>query len=1122
MTEAKIGVYVCHCGTNIAGTVDVKKVAEFASTLPNVAIARDYEFMCSDPGQDLIKKDIAELGLTRVVVASCSPLMHEPTFRKACAEGGINPYLYEMANIREHCSWVTEDKDKATEKAKALVAGAVYRVRLQEELFPQQVPVNPAVLVVGGGIAGIEAALKIADSGKKVYLVEKEASIGGHMAMLDKTFPTLDCSACILTPKMVNVSRHPNIELLTYSEVIKLEGYVGNFKATIRKKPRYVDLVKCTSCGECTNACWVTVPDEFEQGIGIRKAIHRLFPQAVPNKFVIEKHLAPCKATCPANTNVQGYVVLIAQGKFKEALDLVKETNPFPSICGRVCHRPCEKECSRHLIDTPVQICYLKRFAGDVELKLGRPEPEPCEVTKKEKVAIIGAGPCGLTAAHNLCKMGYKVTVFEALDVLGGMLSAGIPPFRLPREILNIETEDVRKMGVEIRTGIRVGKDITLKKIKEMGYSAVFIATGAWNTKKMGIPNDDAEGIIDCIKFLTAVNLGQGYKLGERIVVIGGGNAALDTSRTALRLGAKEVTIIYRRSRIEMPAEPEWEIDETEREGVKVQYLVAPVKVISENGRVKGLECIKMSLSKPDAGGRRSPEPIEGTNFVIPCDNVIPAIGQVPDFGFVENSDLELKKTRWGTLEVDPDTLQTEIPWIFGGGDLTLGPATLIEAIGQGKRAAIFIDRYLQKIEPLYITERVLELPRAVIDPVLYEKKPAQEMKLTPRETRKDNFEEIELGFSEEQAVAEANRCLNCGICSECMECLKACKVEAINHLEREEIVQVDVGSVIVATGYKIFDATRMSELGYRRYPNVLTSLEFERLCSASGPTNGEILTKDGRKPESIAILHCIGSRDHHYNNYCSHICCMYSLKFAHLVGEKTQALVHELFIDMRSSGKGYEEFYDRVMEEGAEVMRGRVAEITDVAELPSEEGKLIVCCESINIGAFRRIPVDMVVLSVAIEPTENASEIGRIFNISQTPDGFFKELHPKLGPVATTTSGVFIAGCCQGPKDIPDSVAQGAAAAAASISLADMGMVEIEPISTTIDGEKCAGCKICISLCPFTAITFDEEKKVSVVTEVLCQGCGTCAAACPSGVAKAKHFTTQQILAEIEGVLSL
>jgi heterodisulfide reductase subunit A len=355
-----------------------------------------------------------------------------------------------------------------------------------------------------------------------------------------------------------------------------------------------------------------------------------------------------------------------------------------------------------------------------------------------------------------------------------------------------------------------------------------------------------------------------------------------------------------------------------------------------------------------------------------------------------------------------------------------------------------------------------------------------------------------------------------------CKWCASVCSKEAINHDMQETEMEIEVGSVVVATGYKPFDPTVFTELGYGRLPNVITSLEFEKLNNAAGPTGGEILLENGEKPQSVAILHCVGSRDHHYNNYCSHICCMYSLKFSHLVREKLHAEVHELYIDMRSSGKGYEEFYDRIMEEGIEVIRGRVSEVTNVTELPVEQGKLIVCCEDTNIGVFRRIPVDMVILSVALQAREDVAEIGHIFNISRTPDGFFKELHPKLGPFSTATAGIFIAGCCQSPKDIPDTVAQGAAAAAAAISLADMGVVETEPITTIIDAEKCAGCKICINVCPYNAIEFDEEKKISVVAEALCQGCGTCAAACPSGVAKSRHFTTAQILSEIEGVLSV
>ena len=300
--EPRIGVYVCHCGSNIAGTVDVEAVARFAQGLDSVVVARDYKFMCSNPGQELIKKDIKELGLNRVVVASCSPTMHEPTFRRVCQEAGINPYLFEMANIREHCSWVTEDKQKATEKAKALVSAAVRRVYYHQPLEAREVQINPNTLIVGGGIAGIQAALEIADSEHKVYLVEESPSIGGHMAQLDKTFPTLDCSACILTPKMTLVGAHPYIELMTYSRVEEVSGYIGNFKVNIRKKARYVDEDKCTGCGLCQTKCPWKVDSEFDAGLGKRKAIYTPFPQAVPNTPVIDtEHCAYfLKGTCRA------------------------------------------------------------------------------------------------------------------------------------------------------------------------------------------------------------------------------------------------------------------------------------------------------------------------------------------------------------------------------------------------------------------------------------------------------------------------------------------------------------------------------------------------------------------------------------------------------------------------------------------------------------------------------------------------------------------------------------------------------------------------------------------------------------------------------------------------------
>jgi len=650
--EARIGVYICHCGSNIAGTVDVEGVTEFAKGLPHVTVARHYTYMCSDPGQELIKSDIKEHGLNRIVVASCSPRMHELTFRRACESGGVNPYLFQMANIREHCSWISDDPEAATEKAKALVNAAVRRIYYQEPLETREVPVNSNTLVVGGGIAGIQAALEIANAGHDVYLVEREPSIGGHMAQFDKTFPTLDCASCIFTPLMSEVGQHPNIKLMSYSEVEEVSGYIGNFTVKIRKKARYVNEDLCTGCGVCQEKCPWKADSEFDEGLMQRKAIYISFPQAVPN--------------------------------------------------------------------VPV-----------------------------------------------------------------------------------IDTEH-------------------------------------------------------CAYFL------------------------------------------------------------------------------------------------------------KGT----------------------------------------------------------------------------------------------------------------------------------------------------------CRACEKFCEAKAIDFEQEDQIVEVDIGHIIVATGYDSFDPSVISQYGYGRYDNVITALQFERMCNASGPTDGKILLKDGSEPESVAIIHCVGSRDKNYHEYCSRVCCMYALKYSHLIKEKTNADVYQMYIDMRCFGKGYEEFYERLSDEGVNFIRGKADQITDKAVNEEEKGKLIAVCENTLLGSMMRVPVDMVILCTALEAKSDAESVTRLFNISRSGDGFFLERHPKLDPVATTTGGVFVVGCCQGPKDIPDTVAQASAAAARALAVISKGKVEIEAAVAVIDEELCSGCRICNLLCPFDAISFDEEEKVSEVNEALCKGCGVCVAACPSGAITGKHFTVEQIMAEIEGAL--
>jgi heterodisulfide reductase subunit A len=1118
MEEVKIGVYVCHCGLNIAGTVDSEGVAKYAGTLPHVVISRDYRYMCSDPGQDLIKKDIKELGINRVVVASCSPRLHEPTFRKACQDAGLNPYLYEHANIREHCSWPhATDKQRATEKAKDLVRAAVRRVYWHEALEVSEVPVNPNVLVVGGGIAGIQAALDIADGGKKVYLVERDASVGGHMIQLDRTFPTLDCSECILTPKMTDVGHHPNIELMTSSEVEEFSGFIGNFKVKVKNKPRYVDLEKCNSCGECAKVCPVEVPDEFEMGLHIRKAAYLPLPQAVPAAFAIDKRgTSPCRIACPAGVNAHGYVALISQGKFKEALELVRRTMPFAGVLGRVCTHPCELDCERGKLDESISIRALKRFVADYELKAGRGKTTPVKKTKKEKVAVIGSGPAGLGCAYDLVREGYAVTVFEALPNAGGLLRYGIPDYRLPKQVVDNDVSYIQELGVEIKTKTPV-KD--LSEIFNQGYKAVFLGTGASVSQKMGITGEDTKGVIHALDFLRMVNSGVEMKLGSRVAVIGGGNAAIDAARASLRLGAEEVTIVYRRSQAEMPA-IRTEIEEAEQEGIKFHFLATPAKILSKNGQLSGMECTKMELGEPDASGRRRPVPIKGSEFTMNMDNCIIAIGQIVDKTVLPK---ELDYTSWGTLEVDPVTLQTNIDSVFAGGDVVSGPADVVAAVAAGKEAAISIDRYLRGVS---LTEERQITPKKVekVSTEGVKSKARAAMPLLKVDERQGSFAEVEQGFDEKTAVEEAKRCLNCGVCSECLECVKVCEQEAINHDMKEETVEIEVGSAILATGYDQFDPSVMTQYGYKKYDNVLTGLEFERITCAGGPTWGRIQLKDGTEPESVAIVHCVGSRDKNYHEYCSRVCCMYGLKYAELIKEFTKADVYEFYIDMRCFGEAYEEFYQHVSEMGVNFIRGKVAKITDQAITEEEKGKLVAVAEDTLLGKLIRVPVDMVILCAALQARSDASDVASCFTIGQRGDNFFLETHPKLAPVNTATDGVFIAGCCEGAKDIPDTVAQASAAAAKALSLISKGKVTTQAAVSHVDETICHGCGRCEEICTFHAPTIISKNGglVSSVNEALCKGCGACAVVCPTGAISIRHFNMQEIESLVDGLLEV
>ena len=900
------------------------------------------------------------------------------------------------------------------------------------------------VLVVGSGIGGMESALKLGDMGYKVLVVEKDASVGGKMILLSKVFPTLDCASCISTPKMAATTHHENITAYTYTEVEGIDRRDdGHFTARIRRKARYVDETTCTGCALCETACTVAVPDQFNADLIPRRAAYIAFPQAVPKKAVIDRHgSSPCSFACPAGIQAHGYVSLTRNGEYEEAFQLVLEATPLAGTLGRACYAPCEGECTRGSLEGTLPIRRIKRFVDDVHHDSHDGPGVTVAPSNGKRVAIVGSGPTGLTAAWQLARKGYGVKILEAAPEPGGFLRLAIPAYRLPTDVVEMDVKNVTDIGVEIVTNTRVDD---LEALRRDGFDAVLVATGTQLSTRLGIPGEDHPSVLGGLPFLRDVRLDRAADLTDRrVVVVGGGNVAMDAARTARRLGAASVTVAYRRTRDEMPAHGP-EIDEAEREGVQFAFLVAPADVVTgPAGELAGLRCTKMALGAPDASGRRRPEPIAGSEFTLACETIITAIGMAAD---TKPFSSLLEVERGGTLHADRTTLQTGAQGIFAAGDVVTGPTDITRAVGEGRRAAHVIDRWLTGGALSGFDDR---LPVVDKTDVLSRQKGWTIRPARPAPGSFDaaptTFDEIEPAMTEAEAHEGAGRCMDCAVCSECEECVKACPVpDCIDLHARDQELEVEVGAVVLATGFDLFPADLKPEYGYGKFQNVITAMQMDRLLAPTRPFNTILRPGDGKVPERIAYVLCTGSRDEQVGNpLCSRFCCMYSIKQNQLImGSLPLADVTVHYMDIRAAGKKYDEFYEQARSMGANYVKGRVAKITE-----KPDGDLILRYEDIeNGGKLVEAEYDLVVLAVGVRPNSRATALFPEGALTLDEFKFIAEVDEDVSPGVTSIPGVYVAGSASAARDIAESILHaGATVAQVSARLEEsrLEMVEV------------------------------------------------------------------------------